>query len=163
LYENKVGDIVWRNLGYKCQIRTGHCLLLSLYCYISLFSHHYFIGVMMNMNISLVVFVSVIVGSTSLKMFQSSCPRSCKCKPSKQTTKSYGPKVFLLTKINPEYSDILYNLTHFPGPLVCRIRQVPMYWQILSKIYIYISKLKMGTLVFFVGYVSAYVWLIANY
>ena len=61
-------------------------------------------------------------------------------------TKIYGPKVhvFLLTKIKPEYSDILYNPTHFPGPwcvtldrfwhpvqsntfpwsLVCRIRQV---------------------------------------
>ena len=59
-------------------------LILSLYCYISLFSHHYLIGVMKKMNISLVVFVSVIVGSTSVKIFQSSCPRSCKCKPSKQ-------------------------------------------------------------------------------
>ena len=39
-------------------------------------------------------------------------------------TKIYCPKVFLLTKIKPEYSDILYNPTHFPGPLVCRIRQV---------------------------------------
>ena len=39
----------------------------------------------------------------------------------------YGPKVFLLTKIKPEYSNILYNPTHFPGPLVCRIRQVPLY------------------------------------
>ena len=36
----------------------------------------------------------------------------------------YGPKVVLLTNIKPEYSDILYNPTHFPGPLVCRIRQV---------------------------------------
>jgi hypothetical protein len=26
-----------------------------------------------------------------------------------------------------KYSDILYNPTHFPGPLVCRIRQVPLY------------------------------------
>jgi hypothetical protein len=26
-----------------------------------------------------------------------------------------NPKVFLLTKIKPEYSDTLYNLTHFPG------------------------------------------------
>jgi hypothetical protein len=34
-------------------------------------------------------------------------------------TKIYVPKVFLLTKIKPEYSDILYNPTHFPGPLVC--------------------------------------------
>ena len=34
-------------------------------------------------------------------------------------TKIYGPKVFLLTKIKPEYSYILYNLTYFPGPLVC--------------------------------------------
>ena len=41
--------------------------------------------------------------------------------------KIYGPKVFLLTKIKPEYSDILYNTTHFPGPFVCRIRQVPLY------------------------------------
>ena len=42
-------------------------------------------------------------------------------------TTIYGPKVFLLTKIKPEYSDILYNLTHFPGYLVCQIRQVPLY------------------------------------
>jgi hypothetical protein len=27
----------------------------------------------------------------------------------------------------PEFSDILYNPTYFPGPLVCRIRQVPLY------------------------------------
>ena len=38
-------------------------------------------------------------------------------------TKIYGPKVFLLTKIKPEYSDILCNPTHFPDP----IRQVPLY------------------------------------
>ena len=37
-------------------------------------------------------------------------------------TKIDGCKVFLLTKIKPEYSDILYNPTHFPGPLVCQIR-----------------------------------------
>ena len=36
-------------------------------------------------------------------------------------------EVFLLTKIKPEYSDILYNPTHFPGPLVCRITQFPLY------------------------------------
>jgi hypothetical protein len=38
-------------------------------------------------------------------------------------TKIYGPKVFLLTKIKPEYSDILYDATYFPVFLVCRIRQ----------------------------------------
>jgi hypothetical protein len=43
--------------------------------------------------------------------------------------KIYGPKVFLLTNIKPEYSDILYSLIHFPGALVCRIRQVPLYWE----------------------------------
>ena len=42
-------------------------------------------------------------------------------------TKIYVPKVFLLTKIKHEYSDILYNPTHFPGPLECRIRQVPLH------------------------------------
>jgi len=42
-------------------------------------------------------------------------------------TKIYGSKVFLLTKINPEFSNILCNPTHFPGPLVCQIRQVPLY------------------------------------
>ena len=42
-------------------------------------------------------------------------------------TKLYGPKVFLLTKIKPEYFDILYNPTHFPCTWVCRIRQVPLY------------------------------------
>jgi len=41
-------------------------------------------------------------------------------------TTNYGPKVFLLTEIKPEYSDILYNPIHFPGPLVCRIKQVPL-------------------------------------
>ena len=47
-----------------------------------------------------------------------------------QAEKAYqliGPKVFLLIKIRPEYSDILYNPTHFPGPLVCWIRQIPLY------------------------------------
>ena len=39
-------------------------------------------------------------------------------------TKIYGLKVFLLTKIKPERSDILYNSTHLPGPLVCHIREV---------------------------------------
>jgi len=39
----------------------------------------------------------------------------------------YGPKVFLLTKIKFEYSYILYNPTHFPGPLVCWITQIPLY------------------------------------
>ena len=42
-------------------------------------------------------------------------------------TKIYGPKVFLLTKIKPEFSDILRNPTHSPGPLLGRIRQVPLY------------------------------------
>jgi hypothetical protein len=36
-------------------------------------------------------------------------------------TKIYDPKTFLLTKIKPEYSDILYDKKHFPGPLVCQI------------------------------------------
>jgi TATA-box binding protein (TBP) (component of TFIID and TFIIIB) len=31
-----------------------------------------------------------------------------------------------LTKIKPEYSDILYNPTNYPGPLVCRIRNMDM-------------------------------------
>jgi len=47
------------------------------------------------------------------------------------STKIYGPKVFLLTKIKPKYSGILYIPTHFHGPLVCRIRQVPLYIQML--------------------------------
>jgi hypothetical protein len=33
-------------------------------------------------------------------------------------------RIFMLTKIKREYSDILYNPTHFPGPLVWQIRQV---------------------------------------
>ena len=41
-------------------------------------------------------------------------------------TKIYGPKVFLLIKIKPKYSDIVNNPTHFPGLLVCRIRQIPL-------------------------------------
>ena len=42
-------------------------------------------------------------------------------------TKIYGTKVFLLIKIKPQYSGILYNQIHFPGSLVCRIRQVPLH------------------------------------
>ena len=41
--------------------------------------------------------------------------------------KIYDPKVFLLTKIKHEYFHILYNPTYFLGPLVCQIRQVPLY------------------------------------
>ena len=40
-------------------------------------------------------------------------------------TKIYGPKVFLFIKIKHKYSDIVNKPTHFPGPLVRRIRQVP--------------------------------------
>jgi hypothetical protein len=39
----------------------------------------------------------------------------------------YSPKVFLLTKIKPKYSYILCNPTHFICPLVCWIRQDPLY------------------------------------
>ena len=34
---------------------------------------------------------------------------------------------FLLSK-SKTFSNILFNPTHFPGPLVCRIRQVPLYF-----------------------------------
>ena len=47
--------------------------------------------------------------------------------PEWTSTNIYGPQVFLLTKIKPEYSNILYNPTHFPGPLVCQIRQILLY------------------------------------
>jgi hypothetical protein len=47
--------------------------------------------------------------------------------PVRHPTNIYGSTVFLLTKIKPEYSDTLYNTTNFPGPLVRRIRQVPLY------------------------------------
>jgi hypothetical protein len=30
--------------------------------------------------------------------------------------------LFLLAKVKPEYSDILYNPTHFPGSVVCLIK-----------------------------------------
>ena len=43
------------------------------------------------------------------------------------STKMYSTKVFLWTKIKREYSDILYNATHFSGLFVCWIRQVPLY------------------------------------
>ena len=42
-------------------------------------------------------------------------------------TKIYCPKVFLLTKIEREYSNILFNQTHFPGPLVCLITGSTIY------------------------------------
>jgi hypothetical protein len=35
----------------------------------------------------------------------------------------------MLSNIKHEYSDILWNPTHFPGPLVCQMRQVPLYNQ----------------------------------
>jgi uncharacterized membrane protein len=44
----------------------------------------------------------------------------------RHATKIDGPNVFLLTNVKLEYSNILYNPTHFHGPLVCRIRQVPL-------------------------------------
>jgi len=49
--------------------------------------------------------------------------------------KNLWSQSILLTKIKPEYSDILYNTTHFPGHLVCQIRQIPLYILI-----IYVSK-----------------------
>ena len=48
-------------------------------------------------------------------------------------TKIDGPKVFLLTKIKPEHSDILYILTHFTVPLVGQIKQVPQYPFLVSQ------------------------------
>ena len=45
---------------------------------------------------------------------------------------NYGLKVSLLTKIKPENSDMLYNPTHFSGPLVCWIRQVLLYMYMKS-------------------------------
>ena len=43
------------------------------------------------------------------------------------STTIYDLKVLLLTKLKPEYSDMLFNLTHFPGPLVYQIGQVQLY------------------------------------
>jgi hypothetical protein len=34
--------------------------------------------------------------------------------------------------MKPEYSDILYNQTYFTGPLMCRIKQVPLYLQMMD-------------------------------
>jgi len=48
-------------------------------------------------------------------------------------THIYRPNVLLFTKQNPEYSNILYNLTLSPGSLVSRIRQVPLYVNNFSK------------------------------
>jgi hypothetical protein len=54
----------------------------------------------------------------------------------------YGPKVFLLTKIKPEYSDIMYKQIHLPDPLVCQIRQVPLFYIILCDNEIFIINLR---------------------
>jgi hypothetical protein len=51
--------------------------------------------------------------SRTCTIWHLSCPTSLW-----HPTKIYGPKVFLLTNIKPEYSDILYNPTYFPGPFV---------------------------------------------
>jgi hypothetical protein len=53
---------------------------------------------------------------------------SIQCNLCNPTPEFSGTKVFLLTKIKPEYSDILYNPTQFRGLLVCGIRQVPLYY-----------------------------------
>jgi hypothetical protein len=45
-------------------------------------------------------------------------------------------KYFCLPKIKPEYSDILYNPTHFPAPLVCMIRQDPRYYLLWSIVFL---------------------------
>jgi hypothetical protein len=50
-------------------------------------------------------------------------PTSKFCTILRHPTKLYDSKVFMLTK----YYHILYNTTHFPGLLVCQIRQVPLY------------------------------------
>jgi hypothetical protein len=48
--------------------------------------------------------------------------RTCLIWHTKGSGKCVG--LYLLTKIKPEYSIMLYNPTHFPDPLVCQIRQV---------------------------------------
>ena len=65
---------------------------------------------------------TVELGQSDTCVFPTSCDIRQKCT-------MHGPKVFLLTKnkIKPEYCKILCNPTHFPGPLVCRIRQVPLH------------------------------------
>ena len=62
------------------------------------------------------------------------------------STKIYSPKVFLLAKINPEYSNILYNPTHFPVPLVCQIIPVPLYLKLkrVAKITTYTVNIAVG-------------------
>jgi len=55
----------------------------------------------------------------------------CNPTPDIFSTIIYGPKVFLLAKIKPEYSDILYNPTNVLGLLVCWIRQLPLYYNII--------------------------------
>ena len=55
-------------------------------------------------------------------------------------TKNDGPKVFGLAKIKPEYFNILYYPTHFPDPLVCRIRQVPLYIEWVNCILVTLTK-----------------------
>ena len=67
--------------------------------------------------------------TTALGMYSGTCAFRVFWHP----TNIYGPKVFLLTKIKLEYSDILYNVTHFPDPLVCRVQQVPPYSVLIQK------------------------------
>ena len=44
--------------------------------------------------------------------------------------KNLWSQSILITKIKPEYSNILYNPTHFPGALVWWITKVPWYYLI---------------------------------
>ena len=55
---------------------------------------------------------------TSIEVYSGACPiQHLSFRHPVTSQNIYGPKVFLLTKIKPEYSDILYNPDTFPWSL----------------------------------------------
>ena len=62
----------------------------------------------------------------------------------------------MLTKIKLEYSNILYNLTHFPGPCVCPIRQYINRVNKKNKEKMWLEQLIVMQLQFKSGYILTY-------
>jgi hypothetical protein len=77
-------------------------------------------------NIQLYIDLNIYSGTCAIRHL--SFPTSCD-----NRHKSMVPKVFLSTKIKPEFPDILHNPTYFPSSILYRIRQVTLYMSELTK------------------------------
>jgi hypothetical protein len=94
----------WR-WGNTRKARRVLCLLMEKGCYDNNF-HKY----------TLVLLLFCYIRTRNLILFFIQTPKFCDILW--HPTKNYCRKVFLLTKITPEYSEILCNPTHYPAPLV---------------------------------------------